>query len=142
MSSKPLPVPVKKSPRLAKTPRPVFSPEPSLRLLHFTPRLRNRYLRWKRAMDFCFAFLLLVLAAPVVALTALLVKWTSPGPAFYTQRRLGLRGVEARLLNGGLAGMDGDELCNGLIHWDKAIVSRIASIVDGKTMNTGCRRDS
>jgi lipopolysaccharide/colanic/teichoic acid biosynthesis glycosyltransferase len=92
MSSKPLPVSVKKSPRLAKSPRPVYSPEPSLRLLHFTPRLHNRYLRWKRAMDFCFALLLLALAAPVVALTALLVKWTSPGPAFYTQRRLGLHG--------------------------------------------------
>jgi len=43
-------------------------------------------------MDFCFALVLLVLAAPILAITALLVKWTSSGPAFYTQRRLGLHG--------------------------------------------------
>jgi lipopolysaccharide/colanic/teichoic acid biosynthesis glycosyltransferase len=92
MSSKPLPVPVKKSPRPVRIPRPVPAPEPLPRILRFTPRLQNHYLPWKRAVDFTCALLLLVLTAPVVALTALLVKWTSPGPAFYTQRRLGLHG--------------------------------------------------
>jgi len=92
MASKPLPVPVKKSPRPAKMPRPVLAPEPSPRILHFTPRLENRYLPWKRAIDFACALVLIVLAAPVMVLTALLVKWTSPGPALYTQRRLGLNG--------------------------------------------------
>lgn len=92
MSSKPLPISVRKSPRSAKQPRSFLVPEPLPRILHFTPRLENRYLPWKRAIDFCCALLLLILAAPVVAVTALLVKWTSPGPAFYTQRRLGLHG--------------------------------------------------
>jgi lipopolysaccharide/colanic/teichoic acid biosynthesis glycosyltransferase len=96
MSSQPLQVPVRRSPKPVIRPRPVYSPdirpEPPPRILHFTPRLENRYLRWKRAFDFACALILLIPAAPVMVLTALLVKWTTPGPAYYTQRRLGLHG--------------------------------------------------
>ena len=96
MSSKPLQAPVKRIAKPARQPRPVFTPElrpePAPRILHFIPHIRHRYLRWKRVIDITTALILLVLAAPVMILTALLVKWTSPGPAFYTQRRLGLHG--------------------------------------------------
>ena len=50
------------------------------------------YLPVKRCSDCLFAALLLVLAAPVIAVGALLVKLTSRGPAFYRQVRLGKDG--------------------------------------------------
>jgi lipopolysaccharide/colanic/teichoic acid biosynthesis glycosyltransferase len=94
MSSKPLPLSVKRSVRTVKPSSPVHVAEapPPLRVLHFTPQLQNPYLPWKRAADFLCALVLLVAAAPLLLLTALLVKWTSSGPAFYTQRRLGRNG--------------------------------------------------
>jgi lipopolysaccharide/colanic/teichoic acid biosynthesis glycosyltransferase len=49
-------------------------------------------LRGKRVGDFLLAGVLLVLAAPLVLLTAVLVKLTSRGPAFYSQTRIGASG--------------------------------------------------
>lgn len=46
----------------------------------------------KTVGDRFLALVLLVVAAPVIFLSALLVKLTSRGPAFYTQTRLGLNG--------------------------------------------------
>jgi sugar transferase (PEP-CTERM system associated) len=46
----------------------------------------------KRTMDIVIASLGLVLGLPVLLLVALAVKWTSPGPVLYHQRRVGLRG--------------------------------------------------
>ncbi len=96
MSGKPLPVPVKRNARSQKSHRPTpLLPTPREappRILHFTPRIQSRYLAWKRALDFVCSLVLLILSAPVMILTAALVKWTSPGPAFYSQRRLGKNG--------------------------------------------------
>jgi lipopolysaccharide/colanic/teichoic acid biosynthesis glycosyltransferase len=50
------------------------------------------YLSIRYACDRLAALLLFVAAAPVIGATALLVKWTSRGPAFYSQTRLGMRG--------------------------------------------------
>ena len=47
----------------------------------------------KRAFDLAGGALLLVLAAPVILVCALLVRLTSPGPAFYRQERVG-RGLQ------------------------------------------------
>ncbi len=44
----------------------------------------------KRAFDIAASALLLVFAAPVIAITAILIKLESTGPAFYRQRRIGL----------------------------------------------------
>jgi lipopolysaccharide/colanic/teichoic acid biosynthesis glycosyltransferase len=52
----------------------------------------TRYLAIKAALDFTAALVLLALAAPVVLLAAVLVRATSRGPAFYTQRRVGRNG--------------------------------------------------
>src|SRR5690606_11644438 len=46
----------------------------------------------KRSVDLVVAGLGLVVGAPVLVLTALAVRLTSPGPIFYHQRRVGLRG--------------------------------------------------
>jgi lipopolysaccharide/colanic/teichoic acid biosynthesis glycosyltransferase len=47
------------------------------------------YHPWKVAIEFTMALVMLLLAAPVMLLAALIVKLTSPGPAFYSQTRLG-----------------------------------------------------
>jgi sugar transferase (PEP-CTERM system associated) len=48
----------------------------------------------KRWFDILASLILLVFAAPIIALTALAVKLESKGPAFYRQQRVGLFGVE------------------------------------------------
>jgi lipopolysaccharide/colanic/teichoic acid biosynthesis glycosyltransferase len=57
-----------------------------------TGRRRGWYRPVKHAVDFVAAALIGVVALPVIALSALVVKLTSRGPAFYTQTRLGLNG--------------------------------------------------
>lgn len=51
-------------------------------------RVYQRYV--KRAVDIIFAFVLLLLLSPILLITYLLVKITSPGPAFFVQMRVGL----------------------------------------------------
>lgn len=52
----------------------------------------------KRVVDVMGALCLLVLTAPLMLLAALLIRLTSPGPAFYTQTRVGKAGREFPLL--------------------------------------------
>lgn len=54
--------------------------------------LRGWRLTLKRAVDVIMSSLFLVLLSPVLLLIAVLVKLTSPGPAFYIQERVGLDG--------------------------------------------------
>ncbi len=51
----------------------------------------------KRATDLLIASVALVLLSPLFAIVALLIKWTSPGPVFFLQRRYGLDGREIRV---------------------------------------------
>ncbi|MCI9162055.1 MAG: undecaprenyl-phosphate glucose phosphotransferase [Lachnospiraceae bacterium] len=44
----------------------------------------------KRAMDLCGAVAALILFSPVMAITAVVIKLTSPGPVIYSQERVGL----------------------------------------------------
>jgi sugar transferase (PEP-CTERM system associated) len=48
----------------------------------------------KRVFDIAASLLLLILAAPLIVLTAIAVKLESKGPAFYRQKRVGLFGQE------------------------------------------------
>jgi lipopolysaccharide/colanic/teichoic acid biosynthesis glycosyltransferase len=57
----------------------------------FRPQV-SRYVLVKVVFDLFLAVVLLVIAAPVIALMGLLVKLTSQGPAFYTQLRVGRNG--------------------------------------------------
>lgn len=50
------------------------------------------YIPCKAVLEFAIAVLLLILTGPIILLTALLVKLSSRGPAFYTQTRLGRGG--------------------------------------------------
>lgn len=43
----------------------------------------------KRVLDFCIALIALILVSPVMLLAAALIKMTSPGPVFFTQKRIG-----------------------------------------------------
>lgn len=52
----------------------------------------------RRALDILFSLTLLVLAAPLMLLTALLIKLDSPGPILYHQRRVGLFGKPFMIL--------------------------------------------
>lgn len=55
------------------------------------------YLPVKHGLDFVLALVLLTLSAPVIFLAALIVRLTSPGPAFYSQTRLGRNGRPYRI---------------------------------------------
>ena len=55
-------------------------------------RLTPFALRMKRVFDLILGSVFLVLAAPIIAVCALLVKLVSPGPAFFSQVREGYRG--------------------------------------------------
>ncbi len=46
----------------------------------------------KRCFDFCFTSLFLMLSFPIYILIAIAIKLDSPGPVFYRQTRVGLRG--------------------------------------------------
>ena len=50
----------------------------------------NRFI--KRAIDFTFSLLFLILAAPLMALIALIIKLDSPGPVLFRQERVGKGG--------------------------------------------------
>ncbi len=55
------------------------------------------YERCKPVLDFMAALAMLLLAAPLMAVIAVLVKLTSHGPVFYSQTRLGKRGRPFRI---------------------------------------------
>jgi Undecaprenyl-phosphate glucose phosphotransferase len=52
----------------------------------------------KRAMDITLSAVALVILSPLLAVIAVLVKWTSPGPVFYKQERCGLNGKPFEML--------------------------------------------
>lgn len=60
-------------------------------LARFVPVVPSRpwYLPFKAVVEYVVALILFVLTAPLILLGAILIKLTSPGPAFYLQTRLG-----------------------------------------------------
>lgn len=74
-----------------------LDPLPAANCVYFTDAAvgivrSTAYLRLKHGFDAAAALSLLVLTAPLILLAAALVKLTSRGPAFYTQRRVGRNG--------------------------------------------------
>jgi exopolysaccharide biosynthesis polyprenyl glycosylphosphotransferase len=68
---------------------------PSLNL--HAPLIKGAEFWVKRVFDFCFSAFFLALACPVYLIIALLIKLDSPGPVFYKQTRIGLRGRPFKL---------------------------------------------
>lgn len=56
----------------------------------------NRIL--KRSFDILFAFIIILLASPLLLMLAFLIKITSPGPVFFLQERVGLDGSLFRVM--------------------------------------------
>jgi exopolysaccharide biosynthesis polyprenyl glycosylphosphotransferase len=68
-------------------------PAAGLSLLHLeSPSSRPGRLIGKAVLDHLLGSVLLLLATPVILVAAVAVKLTSPGPAFFTQTRMGLDG--------------------------------------------------
>lgn len=65
--------------------------------VHESP-LNGASLLSKRLMDILGSAVALILFSPVMAFIALLVKWSSPGPVFYRQERMGLDGTSFQCL--------------------------------------------
>jgi lipopolysaccharide/colanic/teichoic acid biosynthesis glycosyltransferase len=55
------------------------------------------YPAWKRALDFAGASVGLLMAAPIIALFALIIRLTSPGPAIFAQERVGYLGQRFKI---------------------------------------------
>lgn len=53
---------------------------------------RKRFHEFKRVFDIIASSLGLVMASPIIAMTAVVIKTVSPGPVFFKQERVGLRG--------------------------------------------------
>jgi lipopolysaccharide/colanic/teichoic acid biosynthesis glycosyltransferase len=60
------------------------------RLYRFDAFVLPTHLLWKRLADVVVSVIALVVLSPLIALTAILVKLTSPGAIFFTQERIGL----------------------------------------------------
>lgn len=54
--------------------------------------VRKRYHQFKRTFDVMVSSLGIVVAAPVIGMTAIVIKTVSPGPVFYKQERVGQGG--------------------------------------------------
>jgi lipopolysaccharide/colanic/teichoic acid biosynthesis glycosyltransferase len=52
----------------------------------------------KRVVDIVVSFVGLILLSPLIAFVALRVRFSSPGPIFYSQERVGYRGKKFRIL--------------------------------------------
>lgn len=79
--------------------RLVMRPIAGLPLLHVEkPQYRGSKKFQKRAFDFLFALLVLVVTSPVLIATAIAVKLTSKGPIFYTAERIGIDGEPFAML--------------------------------------------
>jgi sugar transferase (PEP-CTERM system associated) len=84
----------------------------------------------KRAFDVVVSVLILLLTAPLVALTALAVKLESNGPAFYRQRRVGLYGLPFDVVK--LRSMRTDAEVGGKAVWaqkDDPRVTRVGRVI-------------
>jgi sugar transferase (PEP-CTERM system associated) len=84
----------------------------------------------KRLFDIVASLALLAVSLPVILVTALLIRFESPGPAFFRQKRVGLYGQEFELVK--LRSMREDAEKDGKAVWaekDDPRITRIGKII-------------
>ena len=91
----------------------------------FSLNTRGSLRRLKRAFDVLISLVLLVPAAPIMALTALLIRLESPGPVIYRQDRVGLHEREFTVYK--FRSMRADAEKNGAV-WASANDSRVTRV--------------
>jgi len=64
----------------------------------YTGEMEGDTMILKRVFDFFLSLTLIIILSPVFLLTALLIKYTSPGPVFFFQERIGLNKRRFRIL--------------------------------------------
>lgn len=72
---------------------PLYKSVPFAREGHEVRQARGGYERSKRAFDIAFAIFLLVVLSPILLITAILIKATSPGSVIFKQSRTGRDGT-------------------------------------------------
>ena len=70
----------------------------------------------KRLMDIVISTIILIILAPLLVLVALLIKFTSPGPIFFTQNRVGMNQRRFRLYKFRSMAADAEERVHELAH--------------------------
>lgn len=97
-------------------PRIHTQPVAGLPLIHVsTPKLTGGKKVAKRTFDVVLAGLLMAFLSPVFLALALLVRLTSPGPVFYRQERIGLRGTTFNMLKFRSMRVNADEELRALL---------------------------
>ena len=84
----------------------------------------------KRAFDLVSSLVLLVATAPIMVVTALLIKLESPGGIFYTQERVGLNGATFKVIK--FRSMRNDAEKDGRPQWatkNDARVTRVGNFI-------------
>ncbi|MEF7617069.1 TIGR03013 family XrtA/PEP-CTERM system glycosyltransferase [Aquincola sp. MAHUQ-54] len=80
----------------------------------------------KRLFDIVSATVLLLVSAPVMLVTMVLIKLESPGPVFYRQQRVGLNGVPFDVVK--FRSMRNDAEKDGKPRWATAADDRVTSV--------------
>jgi exopolysaccharide biosynthesis polyprenyl glycosylphosphotransferase len=97
-------------------PRIHTQPVAGLPLIHVsTPKLTGGKKVAKRTFDIVIAGLLVAALSPVFLILALLVRVTDPGPVFYRQERIGLRGTTFNMLKFRSMKVDADTQLKALL---------------------------
>jgi len=91
------------------------------------------YLRAKRLLDIVFTLLILPPLCLIITIVAILIRLDSPGPIFYRQKRVGLRGTEFSMLKFRSMYMNTDDS----VHRDA-----IVKYMNGQEMNVGTTSDT
>ncbi len=76
---------------------------------------KNRYLKIKSILDKLFSFLLIISTLPLLLLIALLIKFSSRGPVFYSQERLGKNLIKFNCLKFRTMHPEADDILRNLL---------------------------
>jgi lipopolysaccharide/colanic/teichoic acid biosynthesis glycosyltransferase len=90
--------------------------------------IRSSYLKTKRVLDILFSLLVMIPICLVVAIVAVCIRFETPGPIFYRQKRLGLNGHEFMMLKFRSMYINND---------DSVHRQAIARFMDGHKLNEG-----